>query len=107
MNKYFAFMNLSVIEKPKQLYSDKNESIVSDELDFSKIDKIIFEKLSFKYRTNSEFSLDGISFSVSRGEKIAIVGENGSGKSTLIKLFCQFYKPVSGAIKFDNTNVAD
>lgn len=42
--------------------------------------------------------LDGISFSISEGEKIAVLGRNGSGKSTLIKLIGGVEPPTSGTI---------
>ncbi|MBC8569495.1 ABC transporter ATP-binding protein [Zongyangia hominis] len=42
--------------------------------------------------------LQDISFSLHRGEKIAVIGENGSGKSTLINLILRLYEPTSGQI---------
>ena len=45
--------------------------------------------------------LDGISFEVSKGEKIAVLGRNGSGKSTLIKLIGGVEFPTSGTIRRD------
>ena len=42
--------------------------------------------------------LDGISFSVGEGEKIAVLGRNGSGKSTLVKLIGGVERPTSGTI---------
>lgn len=44
--------------------------------------------------------LDGIDFSVARGEVAALVGHNGSGKSTLIKLLARQLVPTAGAITF-------
>jgi capsular polysaccharide transport system ATP-binding protein len=43
--------------------------------------------------------LDGISFEVKKGEKIAVLGRNGSGKSTLVKLIGGVELPTSGAIQ--------
>jgi capsular polysaccharide transport system ATP-binding protein len=43
--------------------------------------------------------LDGISFEVRKGEKIAVLGRNGSGKSTLVKLIGGVELPTSGAIR--------
>ena len=43
--------------------------------------------------------LDGISFEVREGEKIAVLGRNGSGKSTLVKLIGGVELPTSGAIR--------
>lgn len=43
--------------------------------------------------------LDGISFEVRRGERIAVLGRNGSGKSTLVKLIGGVEQPTSGTIR--------
>ena len=45
--------------------------------------------------------LDGVSFDVRQGEKLAIVGPSGAGKSTIFHLILRSYDPSSGAIKFD------
>lgn len=42
--------------------------------------------------------LDGISFRVGRGERLAVLGRNGAGKSTLIKLLAGLQRPTSGQI---------
>lgn len=45
------------------------------------------------------WALDGISFSVQRGERIGIIGHNGAGKSTLLKLLSRITAPTEGEIK--------
>jgi len=47
---------------------------------------IQFENASFKYKGNSENTLENINFSINKGEYIAITGTSGSGKSTLLSL---------------------
>lgn len=44
-------------------------------------------------------ALDGISFQVSRGEFLSIIGLNGSGKTTLLRIIAGVYKPDSGSVK--------
>ena len=44
-------------------------------------------------------ALDGVSFSVSRGEAVGIMGRNGSGKSTLLKILCGVYLPDRGRVQ--------
>jgi ABC-type polysaccharide/polyol phosphate transport system ATPase subunit len=47
------------------------------------------------------FALRGIDLTVSRGDKIAVVGNNGSGKTTLLKLIAGLYQPTHGRIEVD------
>ena len=52
---------------------------------------------AFAYPTRPEtFVLDGVSFHVKPGEKVAIVGPSGAGKSTLFHLLLRFYDPAAG-----------
>ena len=62
------------------------------------INVIKFENVKFSY--GRETVLNDVSFSIDRGEKIAIVGETGAGKSTIAKLILRFYLPNKGDVKF-------
>ena len=64
--------------------------------------EVAFADVRFSYpaRPGSPV-LDGVSFDVRQGEKLAIVGPSGAGKSTIFHLILRFYDPSSGAIKFD------
>lgn len=53
-------------------------------------DRILFRDLSFK---------------LSQGELLHIVGANGSGKTTLLRTLCGLTRPAAGEIRWDNTNV--
>src|SRR5580704_9556324 len=62
---------------------------------------VALDNVSFAYPTRPEVrAVDGVSFSVGAGEKVAIVGPSGAGKSTLFHLLLRFYDPSSGAISF-------
>lgn len=63
--------------------------------------------LTFAYAENKPNVLNDISFKVSAGENLAIVGKSGCGKSTLVRLLLGFEKPKSGAIFFDGQNLAE
>src|SRR5687768_5667341 len=66
-----------------------------------------FENVVFHHKTAAYNAIDGISFGVKTGETIAFVGPSGSGKSTLVKLMVGLYKPVSGAIYFNDVLSTD
>ena len=64
------------------------------------------KNVSFYYNKN-EKALDGVSFSVEKGEFLAIVGHNGSGKSTLAKLLNGLLKPTGGEVVVDGFSSND
>lgn len=63
------------------------------------------ENLRFTYEGNESFALDGISFSVSKGEHLAIVGESGSGKSTIAKLLTGQINPQGGTVQIGGIDI--
>ncbi len=50
-------------------------------------------------------AINGVSFSLTRGEILGLIGPNGSGKSTLFNLISGLYKPTSGTITFDGKDI--
>lgn len=66
---------------------------------------IHFRNVSFKYEDSEEWVLEDISFSVNKGEIIALVGPSGGGKSTLVDLIPRFYDPTNGSIVLDEVDI--
>ena len=67
-------------------------------------DEITFENVSFGYTPNEKI-IKNLSFTVKKGQKIAIIGETGAGKTTIVKLLMRFYDIDSGEIKIDGVNI--
>ncbi len=67
------------------------------------------EDLVFEYRSEQNVirALNGVSFSVDKGEFVAVVGRNGSGKTTLAKCLNALYSPTSGKVLTDGMDTAD
>jgi ATP-binding cassette subfamily B protein len=67
---------------------------------------VSFENVRFAYPSRPDtLAVDGISFTVRAGEKVAIVGPSGAGKSTLFHLLLRFYDPASGVISVDGVPI--
>jgi ATP-binding cassette subfamily B protein len=67
-----------------------------------------FEDVHFHYPTRPSISaLNGVSFRVRQGEKVAIVGPSGAGKSTIFHLLLRFYDSSAGRITFDGVRLQD
>lgn len=75
-------------------------------INFSDIYKITFEKVYFCY-DNKEPIINGLSFDIKQGEKVAFVGNNGSGKSTIINLLLRFFEVEKGKIKINDIDISD
>ena len=69
-------------------------------------DLIIFRNVKFEYEPSCPI-LKNISFTIRRGEKVAIVGHTGSGKSTLAKLIPRLLNPTSGQIFINSQDIVD
>ncbi|MFF2960235.1 ABC transporter ATP-binding protein [Streptomyces sp. NPDC057963] len=65
-----------------------------------------FERVSFTYPGTERQILKELDLEIRPGELLAIVGFNGAGKSTLIKLLSGLYRPTSGRITADGTDIA-
>jgi ATP-binding cassette subfamily B protein len=66
-----------------------------------------FQNVSFAYEGSRRPVLNGISFHIDPGERIALVGENGAGKTTIVKLLARMYDPTAGRILLDGVDLRD
>ena len=66
--------------------------------------EILFENITFGYKREMPILMN-ISFNVSPGESVALVGESGVGKSTLVSLISRYYLPQKGKILIDTIDI--
>lgn len=68
---------------------------------------IVYKDVNFRYSKESDPVLNGVTFSVSKNQRIAIVGGSGAGKTTLVNLIPRFYEITNGIIKIDGMDIRD
>ncbi len=69
--------------------------------------EVTFDHVSFAYQGGRNAALRDVSFAVTAGERIAIVGRSGSGKSTLVSLLPRFYDVSSGSVRIDGHDIRE
>jgi len=104
-----ALQNLKYYNKSIDLLF--NEMQIEDELtdnrtlnfDFKK--EIVFENVSFKYQSDSDFIFKSLNLKIKKGETIGLVGSSGSGKSTFVDILIGLLSPTSGDIIVDGKRI--
>jgi ATP-binding cassette, subfamily C, bacterial LapB len=67
--------------------------------------EIEFRNVRFKYPQRDDAALDGVSFRITPGERVALIGRVGSGKSTIQRLIMGLYQPSDGAVLLDGIDL--
>jgi len=70
-------------------------------------EEIRFDNVSFDYGEKSVPVLKNVSFSISKGSVVALVGSSGAGKSTIADLIPRFYDTTSGSLKIDGEDIRE
>ena len=79
-----------------------------DAVDLGNFQKSIeFDSVHFEYNDGDDRVLDEVSFTINKGEVVAMVGPSGSGKSTIADLIPRFYDVSKGAIRIDGHDLRD
>lgn len=103
-NSVFMPKVLNVIE----FFNWKNENDEkSEHLQLAQLDgfDLTFKNVTFKYPNTDNVILSDLSFNITNGEKVALVGVNGAGKSTIVKLLLRMYEPDEGEILINGVNI--
>jgi ABC-type multidrug transport system fused ATPase/permease subunit len=96
-NMLGPLVELMSLKESEELYKDGHIA--------SEMQSLCFDNVSFNYPNHENIVLKDISFTITKGEKISIVGLNGAGKTTLVKLICRLYKPTSGTIYWNGIDI--
>jgi ATP-binding cassette subfamily C protein LapB len=67
--------------------------------------EIEFRNVKFAYPGRNDAALDGLSFKIAPGERVALIGRVGSGKSTIQRLIMGLYQPTDGAVLLDGIDL--
>lgn len=84
--------------------NQKTAAAVRSGIERSSAGEVIFENVSFAYRADDPI-LQDLSFRITPGEHVALVGPTGSGKTTIIRLLCRLYEPQQGRILLDGIDI--
>lgn len=99
---------ISIIQRAAASQQRLNEflkeepGIVSGDLPCKHIDgNLEFRNVSVKYDADRNFALENVSFKISAGESVGIIGRTGSGKSTLVNVLLRLVDPINGEVLID------
>ncbi|MFC6464254.1 ABC transporter ATP-binding protein [Marinilactibacillus sp. GCM10026970] len=93
---------MEVLNTPNLIEDPKNPKKLTD-TDVS----VQFDNVSFRYHGAEATALEGINFTLNKGERLAIIGGTGSGKTTLANLISRLYEVESGQIKVNGIDIRD
>ena len=91
-----------LLDTPPEIVEVKNAVDLGD---FSQ--SIEFDRVHFEYNDGDQRVLDEVSFTINKGDVVAMVGPSGSGKSTIADLIPRFYDVSKGAIRIDGNDLRD
>ena len=85
---------------PNKIIDNKNSNLIVD-------GDISFKNVSYRYKETNINALNKISFTIKKGESIAIMGDVGSGKTTILELISRIYEPDKGSISIGLNKLSD
>ena len=98
---------LSSLDQIENLFRKKIEAEPILDKPLTKLEKITFKNVSFRYPDTSEYVLKNISFNLHSKQKLALVGATGSGKSSILRVLSKQYEDYEGSIKINGIELKE
>lgn len=98
---------LSALDHISVLSEQDVEEAANGDAQAIEFDEIVFKEVYFRYSPDAPDVLKNISFTLKRGDRIALVGTTGSGKSTIIRLLTGAYTGYRGSITINGMELRD
>jgi ATP-binding cassette, subfamily B, bacterial len=96
----FVISDLKGFLEYKEKIPEDSEGLMPE----TTVRRIEFKNVSFSYGRGKNV-IDNMSFTLKKGEKVALVGHNGAGKTTIIKLLLRLYDPTEGCIYVNDVDI--
>lgn len=94
----YNLYTIDILKEARNVQSKRSENL-SERLPFN--DKIEVRNLSFRFDNGTHNTIQNLSLTIGKGEKIGINGESGAGKTTLLNILLRLYAPTEGDIFVD------
>ncbi|KAM5344651.1 hypothetical protein ACJ41O_013186 [Fusarium nematophilum] len=106
----YRYMMSDLVDAERLLYLLQTKPTIVDKDGAQDLEKVrgcvAFEDVTFSYDPRKK-TINGLSFSLTPGQTVALVGETGAGKSSIIKLLLRFYDVSGGRITIDGHDIRD
>ncbi len=104
-HEYYSKELLLSQKRINEFLDIKNDIVSTDNIEKELSGKLTFENVNFLYPDSGIQAIKNLSFEVSPGQSIAIIGTTGSGKSTIANLICRMYDIDSGSLRVDDQDI--
>ena len=100
---YGAGLMMVLLSEP---LPQENRLSEAQERQLGGFESLVFDQVSFGYGKAGELALKKVSFSLEKGQRVALVGATGSGKSTILRLIYKAYEGYQGSIRLNGIELS-